>query len=105
MNLTKGKPLNFYFTISWLAQYQREAQKFILIAEEVLQRFPVDRLCFQMCHDNDNHMEVKCDGYHIRSKEYIDKCVFIAPSVFIEIFYLELDEFSDKFEATFRFPL
>ena len=104
-NLTLlGKPIEFIATAGVNEKYGGiELIGYIQIARTILAKYPHDMLVFSMA--DDNHLQVRLAGYHLKT-EVLDETtvVFKTESLHIDTFWLKIDDYSEKYVATFLFP-
>jgi hypothetical protein len=99
-----GKPIEFIATAGVNEKYVGiELIAYIQMARAILAKYPHDLLVFSMA--DDKHLQVKLAGYHLQT-EALDETtvVFKTESLHIDTFWLKVDDYSDKYVATFLFP-
>jgi hypothetical protein len=106
MNATLlGKPIQFVGTAGWNAKYGGlEASLYIKEALDCLTKHPVDMLIFEM--PKANVMNIRSAGYDLQTQSKLDEktILFTTQSLPIEKFWVKVDDYGDKFVATFLFP-
>ena len=99
-----GKPIQFVATAGVNAKYGGiELAGYIHIALSLLQKYPYDMFIFSMA--DDNHLQVRLAGYNLET-DVLDETtvVFKTESLHIDTFWLKIDDYFDKYVATFLFP-
>ena len=99
-----GKPIQFVSTAAWSEKYGGlEAGLYIKDSFRILQKFPYDMLVFEM--PDDKHLQIRLAGYSFKTNELDEKTVvYKTESMFIETFWLKIDDYGEKFVGTFLFP-
>lgn len=99
-----NKPIEFVASAGFNEKYGGvETALYIKIALAVLQKYPHDMLVFEM--PDKGHLHVRLAGYHLKD-ETLDETsvVFKTHSLPIDTFWLKIDDYGDKYIATFLFP-
>jgi hypothetical protein len=80
-----------------------EATLYIKTAMEVLRKYPVDMLIFEM--PDDEHFQVRLAGYNFNTDKLDEKTVaFKTKSLKIETFWFKVDDYEDHYVGTFLMP-
>lgn len=99
-----GKPIQFVASAAFDRMYHGlETHLYITTALAVLKKFPHDMLVFEM--PDEEHYQVRLSGYHLQTGKLDEtSVVFKTKSLEIKKFWLKIDDYGDKYIATFLFP-
>jgi hypothetical protein len=99
-----GKPIEFVASSGVNEKYGGiELFAYVQMARAILAKYPHDMLVFSMA--DAGHLQVKLAGYHLKT-EVLDEStvVFKTESLYIDTFWLKVDDFEDHYVGTFLFP-
>lgn len=98
-----NKPIEFYGTAS-LANSEN-MHSLVLIAYSSLKIKPVDMLVFEK---KDDEVQVRSAGYDLLTQTKLDEKTILkdglSKSTITETVWLKIDDYGDKFVATFLYP-
>jgi hypothetical protein len=98
-----NKPIEFYSTAS--LSEQEDVGLLVKAAYTCLLDHPVDMLVFDFTEDG---VEIKSAGYFLDEKSSLDEETVLAKfedkSYIAEKLWLKIDDYNDKFVATFLYP-
>ena len=99
-----GKPIQFVATAGFNSRYGvLEMAAYIRTVLQVLQKYPVDMLVFEMT--DENHMQVRLAGYDMRDDTLREQTIATTfKSLPTDTFWLKIDDYGDKYLGTFLFP-
>lgn len=99
-----GKPIQFLASSAFNQKYGGlEAMLYTKTAHAVLKKYPHDMLVFEM--PDKGHYHVRLAGYHLQTGKLDEtSVVFKTGSLEIKTFWLKVDDYGDKYVATFLFP-
>jgi len=99
-----GKPIEFVASAAFHVKYGGlETILYTKTAHAVLKKYPHDMLVFEM--PDEEHYRIRLAGYHLKTG-HLDETsvVFKTQSLKIETFWCKVDDYGDKYVATFLFP-
>lgn len=99
-----GKPVQFVGTARWNEKFGGlEGAMYIAEALKALTKHPVDMLVFDTTGGT---MSIRSAGYDLATDSKLDETTVIATfeSLPTEKFWLKIDNYGDKYIATFLFP-
>jgi len=100
-----GKPVQFVSTAGWSEKYGGlEGAMYIKIALDCLTKHPVDMLVFEQ--PKDGVLQVRSAGYDLATDSKLDETtiIFSTKSLPVQKFWLKIDNYGEKYVATFLFP-
>jgi len=99
-----GKPIQFVATADFNNKYGGlEMVVYIRTVLQVIQKYPVDMLVFEMT--DENHMQVRLAGYDMRDDTLYEQTIATTfKSLPTDTFWLKIDDYGDKYVGTFLFP-
>lgn len=100
-----GKPVQFVGTSRWNSAYGGlEGMMYIAEAVRSLQKHPVDMLVFEQ--PREGVLQIRSAGYFLNDGEKLDETTVFKSfeSLKVDTFWLKLDDYGDKYVATFLFP-
>lgn len=99
-----AKPIEFAASAAFNEMYGGiEAALYVRMALAILRKYPYDMLVFEMA--DENHLQVRLAGYNLETQVKDEETVvFRTQSLETKKFWLKIDDYGDKYVATFLFP-
>lgn len=104
MPTVNGKPIQFVSTALWSQKFGGiKGAMYICEAMKCLTKHPVDMLVFETKNDR---MQIRSAGYDLATDSKLDETTVVTSfaSLPTEKFWLKVDNYGDKYVATFLFP-
>lgn len=105
MPTLNGKEVQFVATSEWNSKYGGlEMAVYMRLALQALQKHPVDMLIFEQ--PRKGRLQVRSAGYFLNDDSKLDETTVIltVESLDIDKFWLKIDDYGDRYVATFLFP-
>jgi hypothetical protein len=103
--MVNGKEIIFFEASEFASKYHGlECALYTKIALDVLAKYPVDMLVFEMA--DATHQQCRLAGYDLATDSTLDEktIAWKDESLPTETFWLKLDNYEDHYIATFLFP-